>query len=407
MAEEVFVIPASFLQQRLWLLEQLQPGAAAYNMAAAVHLRGQLDVAALEWGLNQIINRHEVLRTTFAQADGTPVQVITPELSLSLSRIDLRSVPEDVREGKVEQLAAEEAQRPFNLARGPLLRAVLLQLSGQEHVLLVTVHHIVADGWSIGILIREMALLYEAFITGKDSPLPCLPIQYADYTFWQQEFLSGEILQDQLAYWEQKLQEPLPVLELPADHPRPTSSSVRGARLPFTFPESLYESLKELSRREGATLFMTLLAAFKALLHRYTQEEDILVGTPVSGRSSSEVEQLIGFFVNTLVLRTDLSGNPTFRQLLRRVRDVALQADAHQDIPFDKLIEHLQPQRHPSHTPLFQVFFALDNTPKQSLDMARLSAEVRVVRHPHRQVRHLAADYRIAERTERLSPIQV
>ena len=366
-------LPLSFAQERLWFLEQLEPGNTAYNIAAAYRLRGPLDVAALERSLNEIVRCHEVLRTTFATMDGRPVQVIAPEMSLTLPVEDLQELPEAEREAEAQRLLTEEAQRPFDLEKGPLLRAALLRLDEEEHVLLLTMHHIVSDGWSMGVFNRELAVLYEAFSVGKPSPLPELPIQYADFAVWQREWLQGEVLEEQLAYWREHLGGDLSVLELPTDRPRPAAQSFRGATQSFVLSGDLTESLKALSRREGVTLFMTLLAAFKTLLYRYTGQEDVVVGSPIAGRNRSEIEGLIGFFVNTLVLRTDLSGNPTFRELLERVREVALGAHARQDLPFEKLVEALQPERDLSRNPLFQVMFAFQNAPMEALMLPGLT----------------------------------
>jgi len=366
-------LPLSFAQERLWFLDQLGPGNTAYGIPVAYRLQGSLDVAALEWSLNEIVRRHEVPRTTFAVVDGRPVQVIAPEMRLTLPVEDLRGLPEAEQEAEVERWATEEAQHPFDLAQGPLLRAALLRLDEEEHVLLLTMHHIVSDGWSMGVFNRELAALYEAFSAGKPSPLPELPLQYADFVVWQREWLQGEVLEEQVAYWRQHLGNDLPVLELPIDRPRPVAQSFRGAHRSFVLSGDLTESLKALSRREGVTLFVTLLAAFKTLLYRYTGQEDTIVGSPIAGRNRSEIEGLIGFFVNTLVLRTDLSGAPTFRELLGRVREVTLEAHAHQDLPFEKLVEVLQPERDLSHNPLFQVMFAFQNAPMEALVLPGLT----------------------------------
>jgi aspartate racemase len=363
----------SFAQARLWFLEQLEPGSGAYNMPAAVRLTGSLDVAALKQSLQEIVQRHEALRTTFRMVSGEPIQVIAPILALAVPLVDLHELPEAQQEAQVEQLATEEAQQPFDLAMGPLLRAKLLHLSEAEHVLLLTMHHIVSDGWSMGVLIRELVALYEAFSTGKPSPLPQLPIQYADFAHWQRQWLQGEVLAAQLSYWQQQLTGAPPVLELPTDRPRPTVQTFRGATQFLALPEPLSQKLKSLSQRSGVTLFMTLLAAFQTLLYRYTGQEDICIGSPIANRNRSETEGLIGFFVNTLVLRTDLSENPSFQELLGRVREVTLGGYAHQDLPFEQLVEALQPKRNLSHHPLFQVMFALENTPISPLELPGLS----------------------------------
>ncbi|RMF31802.1 MAG: amino acid adenylation domain-containing protein, partial [Chloroflexi bacterium] len=366
-------IPLSFSQQRLWFLDQLEPNSPLYNIPDAVRITGPLDVGVLEQSLNEIVRRHEVLRTTFAAVDGRPIQVIAPELHLPLPVVDLRGLPKARREEEALRLATEEAQRPFDLARGPLLRALLLRLDEEEHIALLTVHHTVSDGWSTGVFMGEMAALYEAFAAGKPSPLPELPIQYADFAVWQREWLQGEVLEAQLAYWKEQLAGLPPILELPTDRPRPAFQTFRGDYQTFTLPEELTQAIKELCQREGVTLFMTLLAAFQTLLSRYSGQDDISVGVPIANRTRAELEGLIGFFVNTLVMRTKLDGNPTFRQVLKRVREVALGAYAHQDLPFEMLVEALQPERDMSHTPLFQVMFVLQNAPAEPLELPGLT----------------------------------
>ena len=358
-------LPLSFGQQRLWFIDQLAPGNPAYNFPAAVHLRGPLNLAALHQSLNEIVKRHEVLRTTFAIVDGRPVQVIAPTLTITLPVVDLRelacALPETERETEVQRLVSEEANLPFDLAKGPLLRATVLQLGEKEYVGLLTMHHIASDGWSIGILIRELAALYQAFSFGRSSPLPELPIQYADFACWQRQWLHSEVLETQLSYWKQQLRGAPPLLELLPDHPRPVVQTFRGAHESLLLPDAVGAGLKALSREAGATLFMTLLAAFKILLQRYTRQDAIVVGTPIANRNRREIEDLIGFFVNTMVLRTDLSGDPSFRELLQRVREVCLGAYAHQDLPFEKLVEELHVERDLSRSPLFQVMFVLQN----------------------------------------------
>ncbi|WP_250125636.1 condensation domain-containing protein [Chroococcidiopsis sp. CCMEE 29] len=366
-------LPLSFAQQRLWFLEQLEPGTATYNIPAAVLLTGSLNGVALEQSLNQVIKHHEALRTNFATVEGRPIQIIKEALTLTLLVIDLQDLSDPEREFEVRRLATEEAQIPFDLEQGPLLRVTLLRLSQEEHIVLLTMHHIVSDGWSMGVLLRELAALYEAFSTGKSSSLPELPIQYADFAAWQQQWLQGEVLETKLAYWKQQLGGNLPVLQLPTDHPRAAVKTRRGAIQSFLLPSTLSQELHALSRKESVTLFMTLLAAFQALLHRYTNQDDIVVGTDVANRNRIETESLIGFFVNLLVLRTDLSGNPSFRELLGRVRKVALGAYAHQDLPFEKLVEALRPERNSSHTPLFQVLFVLQNAPMPPLELPGLT----------------------------------
>jgi amino acid adenylation domain-containing protein len=361
-AGEGYVFPASYAQQRLWFLNQLAPHSAAYNVPAAFRLTGPLDAEALERALDEVVRRHEALRAVFALVEGKVVQVVSPSApALRVGRTDLQTLPEVERRARALRLAAEEARRPFDLARWPLLRARLLRLGAEEYVLLVTMHHIVSDGWSTGVLIQELAALYEAFRDGRPSPLEELPLQYADFTLWQQEWMSGERLEEQLSYWREQLAGAPPVLELPADRPRPAVESYQGASRPFALPASLAESLRALGREQGATLYMTLLAAFQALLHRYTSQPEIVVGTPIANRNRAETERLIGVFINTLALRGDLSGDPSFGELLRRVREAALGAYAHQDVPFEKLVEELQPERALSRSPLFQVMFILQN----------------------------------------------
>ena len=362
----------SFAQQRLWFLDQLVPENPFYNMPAAVQLQGNLDVKTLKQAFNTIIQRHETLRTTFAQADGQPVQVISPSLSLHLPVIDLQTVPLVQRDATIQQWATEEAHRPFNLTTGSLLRVTLLRLAEADHLLLLTLHHIISDGWSMGVLMRELGVLYTAFLNGKPSPLSELSIQYADFAYWQRQHLQGEILESHIAYWGQQLKE-LPGLNLPTDRPRPPVQGHRGATQPLMLSPTLTVALESLGQSEGATLFMTLFAAFQILLHRYTGQDDLAVGVPIANRNRSEIEGLIGFFVNSLVLRTNLAGNPTFRQLLEQVREVALAAYAHQDLPFEKLVEELHPDRDLSHNPLFQVVFALQNAPMTSLELPDLT----------------------------------
>ncbi|MCY7321521.1 MAG: condensation domain-containing protein, partial [Phormidesmis sp. CAN_BIN36] len=334
------VFPLSFAQQRLWFLYQLAPDNPFYNVPAAIRLTGSLNQAALERSFNEIVRRHSALRTTFNIVDGQPVQVVAPNAPIDLSVVDLQSVAVHDRDRISQQLATAEAQRSFNLTIDPLLRVTLLQFSSTESILLLTLHHIVADGWSLGVLIRELACFYTASLEGQLPKLPTLPIQYADFACWQRNWLQGEVLEEQLAYWRSQLQD-LSVLQLPQDRPRPVVQSYKGATYPLQISPKLTQSLAALSQQSGASLFMTLLAAFQTLLYRYTGQEDIAIGSPIANRHRSELEGLIGFFVNSLVLRSDLSGDPTFRKLLKRVREVALEAYVHQDLPFEKLVEAL------------------------------------------------------------------
>jgi amino acid adenylation domain-containing protein len=375
---EVFVFPASFAQQRLWFLDRLFPGNPFYNVSAALRLTGSLNLAALEQTFNEIVRRHEALRTTFRMLEEQLVQVIAPALTLPLPVVDLRILPAAEQETEIRRIATEARSHPFDLSSEPLLRVMLLQVDSSEHILLLNLHHIICDGWSIGVLLRELGTLYTAFANNQRSPLPDLPIQYADFAHWQREWLQEvgatheSPLQVQLAYWKQQLDN-LPLLKLPTDHPRPATATYRGATQFLELPKSLSEQLEALSQRQGVTLFMTLLAAFQTLLYRYTQQEDIVVGSAIANRNRHEIEGLIGFFVNSLVLRSDLSGNPKFVELLDRVREVALGAYAHQDLPFEKLVEELHPERNLSHHPLFQVVFSLQNTPIEALALPGLS----------------------------------
>ena len=365
-AEEVFVFPVSFAQERLWLLDQLEPDRAVYNIPSAVTLPGSVNADVLRRALNEIVKRHEVLRTKFMSVDGEPSQVILPSLSFELPVQDLRNMSAEQRQAEVARLTEAEARRPFDLGQGPLLRAQLLRVTNEQNMLLLTMHHIISDGWSVGVFFRELSLLYEAAYQGRRSPLPELPIQYADYAQWQRERLSGVKLAELLGYWRKQLAGAPVVLELPLDKVRPAVQSFRGEVRTFQLGVELTRRLRELSQRRGVTLFMTLLAAFKVLLYRYTGEEDLVVGTPIAGRNRAEIEGLIGFFTNSLVLRTKLSGSPNFVELLQRVREVTLGAYEHQDLPFEKLVEELQPERSLSHAPLFQVVFSLQNAPTMS-----------------------------------------
>ncbi|MBW4611883.1 MAG: amino acid adenylation domain-containing protein [Desmonostoc vinosum HA7617-LM4] len=409
-------IPLSFAQQRLWFLEQLNPGGAAYNLSRAIRITGKLNIAALQECINEILQRHEVLRTSFAIAHAQPVQKIASSLQLNIPVIDLQELPTQAAE--IQRLATLEAQQGFDLMQAPLLRMSLLKLAAEEHVVLFTMHHIVCDGWSTGVLIRELTALYQAYsysysplptphsplpitpnphsplptphspLPTPHSPLPItptphsplptphsplteLPIQYADFAIWQRQWLVGEVLKNQLAYWKQQLQD-LPVLELPTDRPRPAMQTFRGETRSLLLPQALTQALKACSQKQGVTLFMTLLAAFKTLLYRYTAQTDIAVGSPIANRNRGEIEDLIGFFVNTLVLRTNLSSNPTFSQLLVRIREVTLGAYTHQDLPFEKLVEELHWQRDLSRAPLFGVMFVFENAPMPDLELPGL-----------------------------------
>ncbi|BAZ49869.1 amino acid adenylation domain-containing protein [Nostoc sp. NIES-4103] len=407
-------LPLSFAQQRLWFLNALQPDSAFYNIPIMVRLEGQLNQAALEQSLNEIIQRHEVLRTNFITVDSQPIQIIHPNQNLNVQLLELRSQPEknlaqttdetphplcatdtflksgnpptevsssaplgdqthSIQHPQAQQLATQEIQRPFNLTCDPLVRATLLKLSQTDHILLLVIHHIVCDGWSIGILAQELAALYQAFNQQLPSPLPTLPIQYADFAVWQRQWLQKDVLDPQLAYWQKQLADAPALLPLPTDRPRPAVKTFRGAHHTFVLPRKLGEELTILSQQTGVTLFMTLLAAFQTLLYRYSNQTDILVGTPIANRNHADIEPLIGFFVNTLVLRTDFSSNPSFSELLKRVREVTLGAYAHQDVPFELLVEALQPERNLSYTPLFQVLFVMQNTPMPAKELSGLT----------------------------------
>ncbi len=366
-------LPLSFAQQRLWFVDQIEPGNPAYNMPSAVRLTGALDLEALERSLNLIVARHESLRTTFVTVDGEPMQVVHPPQPLSLA-VELCPHSNGTQQAEaLQKLAAAEATVPFDLARGPLLRVRLLQLAATEHVIFLTMHHIISDEWSLNVLVRELATLYGAFSQAEPSPLPELPLQYADFARWQRSWLQGDVLAQQLGYWRQQLGTDLPVLNLPHDHPRPAQPTYAGAIHPFTLAPDLAQELKALSRQEGATLFMTLLAGLQILLYRMTGQADVAVGTDVANRNRLETEGLIGFFVNHLVLRCDLRGNPSFRKLLKQVRTVTLGAYAHQDLPFDRLVSALQPERKGSHTPLFQVLFVFGNPSAPTLELPGLT----------------------------------
>jgi amino acid adenylation domain-containing protein len=367
-------LPLSFAQQRLWFLYQLTPQNPFYNIAAAIRLTGTLDQAALEQSFQEIVRRHAALRTRFITHAGQPVQAVEPYVNVDLVVVNLPTVAVGDREQISQQLATTEAQRSFNLTTDPLLRLTLLQFDPAASVLLLTMHHIVADGWSLGVLIRELACCYTAFVEGRSPLLPPLPIQYTDFALWQRHHLQGEVLENQLTYWRNQLQN-LPRLELPTDRPRPAVQTYRGATYPLQIAPALTQQLETLSQEFGASLFMTLLAAFQTLLYRYTGQEDLAIGSPIANRHRSELEGLIGFFVNSLVLRSDLSGNPTFRELLERLRNMALEAYEHQDLPFEKLVEEIDPDRDLSRNPLFQVAFALQNAPMQSLELPGLTLE--------------------------------
>src|SRR5947207_1201580 len=365
-------LPLSFAQQRLWFLNELEPDNPLYNVPVAIGMSGTLNMSALEQSLNEIVRRHEVLRTTFRTENNQPMQVIAPQFKLQVEVTDLSALPRTEQESAVKRMPIDGAKAIFDLETGPLFRAAVLRLNAGEHVLLLNMHHIISDGWSMWQFVRELGLLYSAFVEGKQSPLPELPIQYADYGVWQRQWMRDEVLHQHLDYWARQLEGAPGVLELPADRMRPAVQTYRGTTEKVILPVELLAGLKAICAAEGATLFMTLLAAYQTLLFRYTGQEDVVVGTPIANRTRAEVEELVGFFVNTLVMRTNLAGAPTFRELLQRVRTSALGAFAHQNLPFEKLVEVLQPERDLTRTPVFQIWFALQNAPRMEFDLPGL-----------------------------------
>ena len=369
-------LPLSFAQQRLWFLDRLQPESPLYNIPAALRLRGRLDLEALEKSFELIVRRHEILRTVFDEENGEPYQVISDQVRLPIEVVDLREIPDEQIESELLRLAVEDSLRPFNLRKGPLLRVHLLRFREDDHGLLVTMHHIVSDNWSTGLFVKEFMSAYTAFAAGREPELPELVVQYADYAAWQRKWLRGKTLEKQLSYWKEKLAGIPPVIDLPLDKPRPGFQTYNGSFELFEIPADLAAQLRELSRRQDVTLFMTLLAAFFALLHRYSGQDDICVGSPIANRNRKETENLIGFFVNTLVLRANLSGNPKFTELLQQVKETTLGAYAHQDLPFEMLVEELHPERDMSHSPLFQVMFVMNNAPVSRLELPGLEISV-------------------------------
>ena len=368
-ASDASVFPASFAQQRMWFIEQLMPVSGVYNIAGAIRILGPLNVTALERSMQEVVQRHESLRTRFTTMKGVPMQVIEVRADLKLVLEDLNALTERERPS-AQRLVREEVQKPFDLRRVPLMRAKLLRLGAQEHILVLTLHHIIADGWSLGIIVREISSLYASIDGGAPSSLEDLPIQYADYSMWQREWLATGVLERELEYWKKQLGGIAP-LELPTDHPRPSIQNYRGKTIHFQVPPVLTQQLRELSQRESVSLYMTLLAGFQVLLYRYSGQRDITVGSPVAGRTMRETEEVVGLFINTLVFRADLSGNPAFDEFLKRVRNIALEAYVHQEVPFEKLVESLVPERNLSRTPLFQVMLTLQNSAQSE---ARLGA---------------------------------
>jgi hypothetical protein len=382
-------LPLSFAQERLWFFDQMEPGSAAYNIPRALRLRGPLDVAALQSSLNAVVARHEVLRSRFLTKNGQPVLSIVDSQLMEIPVLDLRQA---ITEGeqKARELIREESGRPFDLARGPLLRLALARLGEEDHLLLLTMHHIISDGWSIGILLRELVALYNALVSGNKPALAELPVQYVDFAAWQRHWPedgagNGPLLK-QLEFWRHQLAGAPALIDLPTDRPRPPVRSFRGAKQPVIISRETRDGLRKLARAERVTLFMTLLGAFQLLLSSLNGHEDIVVGSPTAGRNRRETEALIGYFVNTLVLRLKLAGDPSFREVLARTREVALGAYANQDVPFEKLVEELQPSRTLSHNPLFQVWFVLQNAPGDrdqwlGLDVKSVEVESETTRH--------------------------
>ncbi|HEX6718720.1 MAG TPA: condensation domain-containing protein [Pyrinomonadaceae bacterium] len=374
--ENSSAFPLSRAQRRLWFLNQLEPGSTFYNITSAARLKGRLNFEAMVQSFDKIVQRHHILRTTFSNQQGEPMQSVQQELGVRIPLLDLSELPVSEREHEAMLFATQEAQRPFDLSHGPLLRVCALRMAEDEHIFLLVMHHIISDAWSVTVLLRELAILYTSYANGVAPSLPALPMQYGDYAVWQREWLKRGTLAEQLSYWQRQLAGAPPLLTLRPGQTRPAVQSYQGAHQKFLIAAEVEEGLKNLSRQEGVTLFMILLAGFQTLLHFYSGEDDIVVGTDVANRSRAEVEGLIGFFVNQLVLRTDLSGGPTWRELLGRVREVALGAYAHQDVPFDKLVEVLNPARNLSYAPLFQVKLVLRNKQSEERRIGNLEWEM-------------------------------
>ena len=367
--------PTSFAQQRLWFLDQLEPGTAAYNLPRAFRIVGPLDLHALTRAFQEVLRRHESLRTVFDSLDGQPTQIIQPEVEVQIPVVDISSTPEDQREQAALAIASEEGKKPFDLTQGPLLRTLLVRLKPDHHLLILVMHHVITDGWSIAILFKELTKCYEAYSKGQDPELPTLPVQYAEYAQWQRGYLSGSVLADEVQYWKEKLAGAPTIIDLPTDHRRPPTHSWHGAIEEVVFERDTLSRLKRFAQKESSTLFMVSMAAFQAWLWRYTLQNSILVGTPTAARSQVEIENLIGFFVNTLVFRADINEKMTFRDLVGQVRGFSLEAYGHQDVPFEKLVDELVPQRSVDITPLFQVMFIFQNIPKQIFKIRGLEME--------------------------------
>ena len=368
-------LPLSYGQERLWFLDQLVPGNPFYNDCEAFRLRGRLDPEALERALNRVVERHEILRTSFPTLDGRPHQQVAPEYRLALGRDDLSGLAADQRRGAVAEIATRDLDRPFDLESLPLARFRLVRLADEEHILLFTLHHIVFDGWSLGVFVRELGAFYESEMTGVSADLPPLPIQYADFASWQRSRMSGERLESHLDYWRDKLARPLPTLEIPTDHPRPETATFRGKLHEIELGDRLTDAVRRLGQRESVTPFVVLLAAYKALLLSLSGQRDIIVGTPIANRNHSATEPLLGFLLNTLALRTDLSGDPSFRELLARVAATNTEASEMQELPFERLVAELNPDRQLNHNPLFQVWFTLLSAPMPKLEFHGLELE--------------------------------
>jgi amino acid adenylation domain-containing protein len=369
-------LPLSYSQERLWFLEQLAAGGSAYNISGGIRLRGPLNVQALNHSLNEIIRRHEVLRTVFGEVDGRPAQTIVPHSTQPAAVVDIEGLERCEKETQITRYGCEDAQRAFDLTQAPLLRMGLLRPGTDDHALMLSLHHIAGDGWSMGILLREVSTLYQAYSSGAPSSLPEMPLQYADFAIWQRSLSEDAGLEEDLAYWRRQLRDAPEPLDLPIDYPRPVVQTFHGARQTVLLSRSLTDELKTLSRREGCTLFITLLASLQTLLFRYTGQTDIVVGSPIAGRNRAEIEDLLGFFINILALRTDLSGDPSFREVLRRTREAALGAYAHQNLPFERLLQELQHHRDLGRAPLFQVFLNMLNFASHPIEMPGLQAEI-------------------------------
>jgi NRPS condensation-like uncharacterized protein len=351
----------SFSQQRLWFFDQLVPGSPLYNNTLAIHITGPINLFILERSLNELIRRHEALRTVFKSDQGQAFQVILPSLTIPLPQVDLQALLPDQRQERTDELYQEESQQPFDLQNGPLIRAKILKLEPEKSIFFLTIHHIICDGWSVGIITSEINTLYSAYANQQVSPLPELPIQYVDFSHWQHQRLQGELLENLVRFWQKELADTPTSLNLLTDRPRPAAASFRGDFYDFSLPASLVLELKQQSRSHGSTLFMILLAAFFTLMYQYSGQEKFCIGSPIANRTRAEFETLIGLFINMLALRADLSGAPTFEDLLQQVKETTNQAYAHQDLPFELLVEKLRPKRSPNRTPFFQVMFILEN----------------------------------------------